>query len=144
MAKSHHKYTDAEKQWLIENSDKFTYKELTEKFNDIFNANVSESNILYFCNKHLNIHKRKKFKTDAENFTFKITKQTIICNPQNTNYIDKKLLRKYISKGKFNNLKITYSNGNLIKGVMQLHINMKTIKIRFDVLSNIARRITYY
>lgn len=141
MEKNYHVYSESERQWLINNINKFTYKKLTEEFNRVFKTNVSKSSILHLCNKHLQIYKRKKIEK-PDKFAFRITKATVISG-QEAYLFSKKELQKYISGGKYSDLKITYSEGTLRKGCMKLHTPKGYFKIRFDVLNNKARRITY-
>lgn len=141
MEKNYHVYSEPERQWLIDNINKFTYKKLTEEFNKVFQTNVSEASILNLCNKHLQIYKRRKIEK-PEKIAFRITKATVISGQQ-AYLFSKKELQKYITKGKYSNLKITYSKGTLRKGCMKLHTSKGYFKIRFDVLNNKARRITY-
>lgn len=52
-----HKYTHEEKQFLVENIKHYTYKELTQKFNKMFNTDLSTSSISDMCIKRLGIHR---------------------------------------------------------------------------------------
>lgn len=58
MRTNYHKYTDTEKQWLIENICKCTtYKHLTDMFNEKFHTSVSQTSIQDVCTKRLHIHR---------------------------------------------------------------------------------------
>jgi len=51
MSYHRHNYTEEEKQFLKENINKYTYKELTSVFNRQFKANVAWGSIAKFCKK---------------------------------------------------------------------------------------------
>lgn len=76
-----HKYTEKEKQFLVEFAPNYYYEELTKLFNDKFNTNVTLLGIQQQCSKILKI----RAKSQKHRYS-KVEKQFLIDNIENHTY----------------------------------------------------------
>lgn len=65
------KYTNEQNEWLINNIDKYSRKELQLQFNTAFNCNKTEDALKKHCNNNLHVY----FKTNNERYKINLQKQ---------------------------------------------------------------------
>lgn len=100
----YHTYTQEEKYWLSKNYDKHYVKDLVQMFNEKFNANLSEANIMSYKKKHNLTHHHGTFKV------WELPPEILVTNKKRKSSSEN--MKKYNKSKRIEGEKAGYKDGN--------------------------------
>ena len=151
-AKKDHMFTEEEKTFLRNNISNFTYRELTNVFNNTFNTNLTQNSISDICLKRLGIKRDKPYvffkgKKDftSHNIGTEVFDGEYIWVKISDNYHEGRSCGKYYNENWVKKHVLTWEQkyGAVTKGNIIVFLDLNRRNCEIDNLYSISRKINF-